>query len=117
MAYEDLKSAIKQAIKSNNNQEITGDLLQSTLLGIINTIGIELSQELGDAENKVISQKVISREFAKTCNIRRDTSSADLSVGDEDGNAIVQFENGHIRTKNFDSSIKSYVENKTLYLK
>lgn len=35
MAYENLKSAIKQAIKNNNNQEITGDLLQSTLLSII----------------------------------------------------------------------------------
>lgn len=77
----------------------------------------EIVQTTGEAEDKVMSQKVISREFARTCNIRRDTSSADLSLGDEDGNAIVQFENGHIRTKNFDSSVKSYVENKTLYLK
>lgn len=36
MAYENLKAAIKQAIKNNNNQEITGELLQSTLLNIIN---------------------------------------------------------------------------------
>ena len=41
MAYENLKSAIKQAIKNNNNQEITGDLLQSTLLNIVNTIGAD----------------------------------------------------------------------------
>lgn len=39
MAYENLKSAIKQAIKQNGNQEITGNLLQSTLLNIVNTIG------------------------------------------------------------------------------
>lgn len=39
MAYENLKSAIKQAIKNNNNQEITGNLLQSTLLNIVDTIG------------------------------------------------------------------------------
>ena len=36
MAYENLRTAIKQAIKNNNNQEITGELLQSTLLNIIN---------------------------------------------------------------------------------
>lgn len=36
MAYENLRNAIKQAIKNNNNQEITGELLQSTLLNIIN---------------------------------------------------------------------------------
>lgn len=37
MAYENLKAAIKQAIKQNGNQEITGYLLQSTLLNIVNT--------------------------------------------------------------------------------
>lgn len=39
MAYENLKAAIKQAIKQNGNQEITGNLLQSTLLNIINIVG------------------------------------------------------------------------------
>lgn len=39
MAYEELKAAIRQAIKNNNNQEITGDLLQDTLLSIVNTLG------------------------------------------------------------------------------
>ena len=41
MAYENLKAAIKQAIKQNGNQEITGNLLQSTLLNIVNTIGAD----------------------------------------------------------------------------
>lgn len=41
MAYENLKSAIKQAIKQNSNQEITGNLLQSTLLSIVNTLGAD----------------------------------------------------------------------------
>jgi hypothetical protein len=116
MAYENLKDAIKQVIKQNGNQEITGSTMQSTLLSMVDNIP-EVVQESGDAENKAISQKAISREFAKTCSIRSDMSSADLSLGDEDGNAIVQFKNGHIKTKNFDSSVKSYVENKTLYLK
>ena len=40
MAYENLKTAIKQAIKQNGNQEITGAILQNSLLSIINSIGI-----------------------------------------------------------------------------
>ena len=35
---ENLISAIKQLIKNNNNQEITGDLLQNTLLNIVSSI-------------------------------------------------------------------------------
>ena len=41
MAYENLKNAIRQVIKQNGNQEITGSILQSTLLNIINTIGAD----------------------------------------------------------------------------
>lgn len=37
--YEQLKAAITAAIKSNGNQEITGAILQSILLSIVNTIG------------------------------------------------------------------------------
>lgn len=48
MAYENLKSAIKQVIKQNGNQEITGDIMQNTLLNIVNTLG----DELGDLSNK-----------------------------------------------------------------
>ena len=36
--YEQLKAAISAIIRTNNNQEITGATLQSTLLSIINTI-------------------------------------------------------------------------------
>ena len=39
MAYENLKDAIKQVIKQNGNQEITGSILQNALVNIINTIG------------------------------------------------------------------------------
>lgn len=38
MAYENLKKIIKQTIKSNDNQEITGTILQSTLIAIVNEI-------------------------------------------------------------------------------
>lgn len=76
MAYENLKTAIKQAIKQNSNQEITGNLLQSTLLSMVDTIGTSVDAELtkklnkenivqesGDAEDKVMSQKVVSSKF------------------------------------------------------
>lgn len=38
MAHENLKTAIKQVIKSNNNQEITGNLLQNTLLNMVDAL-------------------------------------------------------------------------------
>lgn len=65
MAYENLKAAIKQVIKNNNNQEITGDLLQSTLLNIINTATFEIVQGLGEAKDKVMSQKAVKTELDK----------------------------------------------------
>lgn len=37
--YKNLKDAIKQVIKPNDNQEITGKVLQNILLNIVNTIG------------------------------------------------------------------------------
>lgn len=63
MAYENLKSAIKQVIKQNGNQEITGHILLSTLLSIVDNIP-EVIQELGEAEDKVMSQKVVSAKLS-----------------------------------------------------
>ena len=37
--YNNLKTAIEQVIKRNGKQEITGDILQSTLLAMVNSIG------------------------------------------------------------------------------
>lgn len=37
--YEQLKQAVADVVKSNGNQEITGDILQNTLLAIISTVG------------------------------------------------------------------------------
>lgn len=38
--YQELKQAIANVIKTNGNQEITGAILQSTLLSIVNGIGV-----------------------------------------------------------------------------
>lgn len=37
--YEQLKQAVSDVIKTNGNQEITGEIMQNTLLSIISTIG------------------------------------------------------------------------------
>lgn len=37
--YEQLKQAVSSVIKDNGNMEITGDILQNTLLSIISTVG------------------------------------------------------------------------------
>lgn len=37
--YEQLKQAVADVVKSNGNQEITGDILQNTLLTIISAVG------------------------------------------------------------------------------
>lgn len=63
MAYENLKSAIRQAIKQNGNQEITGPIMQNTLLSMVDNIP-EVVQESGTAEDKVMSQKVVSNRLS-----------------------------------------------------
>lgn len=40
MAYENLKSAIEHAIKNNNNQEITGQVLQDVLKNIVSGLSV-----------------------------------------------------------------------------
>lgn len=37
--YEQLKQAVSDVIKKNGNQEITGEIMQNTLLSIISTVG------------------------------------------------------------------------------
>ena len=46
--YEALTSAIQQAIKTNGNQEITGQVLQTVLLQMVNTLGTG-AQFMGEA--------------------------------------------------------------------
>lgn len=61
---EQIKERIIQAIKENGNQEITGPVLQETLLAIVDDVYAGLgtipivAQELGSSDKKVISQRV-----------------------------------------------------------
>lgn len=131
MAYEDLKAAIKQAIKQNNNQEITGNLLQATLLSIVDNLGnnkaeksdvtAELAkkfdkanvvQETGNATEKVISQKVITSVINSIKTAINDKLSK--SEGGEVNKPIVitNKDSNYTITINPDASI--YVWDKTL---
>ena len=66
-------------------------------------------QELGNAEDKVMSQKAVTTELGKKVSIETDNSSADLNIGDPEGNVLLRLENGHIKTKNFDSRNFEYL--------
>lgn len=85
MAYENLKSAIKQVIKQNGNQEITGHILQSTLLSVVDNIP-EVVQESGEAEDKVMSQKAASIKFS-------DLENRLVVLGENEYNSIDKDEN------------------------
>nr|DAG86043.1 MAG TPA: hypothetical protein [Bacteriophage sp.] len=85
MAYENLKSAIKQVIKQNGNQEITGHILQSTLLSVVDNIP-EVVQESGEAEDKVMSQKAVSIKFS-------DLENRLVVLGENEYNSIDKDEN------------------------
>ena len=58
--YTELKTAIANVIKTNGNQEITGALLQSTLIAIVNElgrfgryVGVATPQTVPETENGV----------------------------------------------------------------
>lgn len=60
--YEQLKASIIAAIYDNGNQEITGDVLQSVLLGIVNIIGANATLA-GVAETGTIPGSVDQNAF------------------------------------------------------
>lgn len=88
MAYENLKNAIRQVIKQNNNQEITGPILQSTLLSMIDNIP-EIVQELGSDDvptagsNNLVKSNGVANAFS---NLDKYNSFAlnpeDIATGD-----------------------------------
>lgn len=118
MAYENLKDAIKRVIKQNSNQEITGSILQNTLLSVVDSIP-EIVQELGDSEDKIMSQKAVcnyivdlSSEINSVAAISFGDTDSDLDIADENGNVLARFSDGHIKTKDFNSAnVPSQIDN------
>lgn len=72
--------------------------------------GTDIVQESGESEDKVMSQKAVSDKFSDLLiSVKEESNPFDLS--DEEGNVALRLENGHIKTKEFDSSL---VENHIL---
>lgn len=84
--------------------------------GVVDSSGTTLETKLGGKQATLVSGeniKTINNEsLLGSGNIEvaagdvslRNNTEADFSISDEGGHAIVQFVNGHIKTKNFDSS-------------
>lgn len=95
--------AVKNATQVGEN---TAERVGGALAGLAD-IAEQQDSKLGD----------LGSEVSKKADVKTDNSSADLNIADDKGNVLLSLARGHIKTKNFDSSVKSYVENKTLYLK
>lgn len=166
--YATLISAIQSVITANGNNEITGPILQQTLISVVNSLGsgyqyigiatpetipgtpdqrvfylagpgvypnfgpatisgnqigifkyssdwvVELLQ-FPIADGSVTTQKLadesvtidkLAQSVVNLINaILVENTSPDLEIADNLGNVLVRFENGGIKTKNFDSSI------------
>ncbi len=70
------------------------------------SISFQLTQELGDDPNAAISQKAVTEQLNKrpTAADTDETDQSDLSIADDNGYKIIECKDGHLRTKNFDSS-------------
>lgn len=104
----DTKGSIKNTIKDLVGEDKLNDLVDKT------TMDTELAkkfdkasvvQDSGDSEELVMSQKAVSDKLSelKVADAFGDGHDAELSLIDDNGYAIAQFRDGHIKTKNFDS--------------
>ena len=75
-----------------------------------NDAGGEESVNLGDYYTKVETDEKLAETDGKLSELGQEIKESqgytdkDFSIDDEEGNSIVEFSNGHIRTKDFDSS-------------
>lgn len=68
MAYDQIKESIKSVIKENGNYEITGNVLQSVLLSMVDTLGPEY-QFLGIATKSTVPVVVEGNSFYITTEV------------------------------------------------
>ena len=66
-----------------------------------------IEQQTGESATRSMSQKAVTDELnildSYTPNSLNDDSQASLNIGDEQGNVIVEFKDGHLKTKKFNS--------------
>lgn len=63
--------------------------------------GVNLETKLGNINSNI---RQLDQEVEEIKGLRISTATADFSIEDGDGNILAQFADGHIKTKNFDSS-------------
>ena len=68
MAYDQIKESIKAVIKENGNYEITGNVLQTVLLSMVDTLGPEY-QFLGIATKSTVPVVVEGNSFYITVEV------------------------------------------------
>lgn len=139
--YSSIRATINANVKANNNQEITGNILNSVLNEMIDSLGAgylfkgiaSTSTNPGSPDEKVFyiagtigtytyfnnlsaSENELTIFYFDTAwhktsaqittehpvDVEND-ADADLDIGDEDINILVRFNDGHIKVKQFDS--------------
>lgn len=82
------------------NSGVIGDT--SAIIVVNNLDGGE--SEVGSIKVLAAEQgKVLNEKFNKTAEIQESSDSSDLDLSDEEGNVILRLQDGHVKTKKFDS--------------
>lgn len=111
--FDTIKTAIDANINTNGNQAITGGVMNSILKQMVDSTDSELTEseralsETISANKTETDTKLTELELNETIIPADETTSMypnDLDFRDENNNIIVEFNDGHVRTKNFDSS-------------
>lgn len=71
-------------------------------------ISIAYEIDTSDALNEIIDERIEDADLGNVPMLSDNQSDVDFEVSDENGNSIVAFKNGHIRTKNFNSEDSSH---------
>lgn len=93
VTYDNTTSQLTSANIQGAVDELQGTKIDKT----------SISQESGDAEDKVMSQKSVSTKLSGLPKQVDSTSESDLDISDEKGNVLARLVAGHIVTKKFDS--------------
>lgn len=95
---------LKTIRKKMTDTTIKKILSRQSLIKIFSIVKTQLDTKAGVEETEGKLSKL------EELNGKYDTDDADLDITDENGNVIARFNDGHIRTKNFNSSVDAITE-------
>ena len=111
--FTTLENAIKDVIKENGNREITGDVLQQTLLAMLNSIKTQVNTELNKYIEKVREGDL---DFAKAEGIHSEDSGKYSYILDAEPFAVASAYNAQAETSEKLSFIKLGMPNMIIAL-